>query len=494
MRVALDPIQDERASEQILVIEDDPDARENVRDILGLDGYVVLTAGTLSEVFERKDFTRVQVIVLDCQLPDGNSLDFLPRIRQHAPEASVVIVTGHPDLDGVIEALRQGAADFLIKPVNPDSLRIRVGRLLEQHRLAVAKERSDSLFRNLVEAAECQIVLLRPNDFTILYFSPYAERLTGYSADEVLGKSYLELLVPESEREVLAERSGQVLSGLPLHGFVGKIRCRDGSSRLMLKNARGVPDYNGAPALMIVGHDITELKDAEQRALHSERMAAIGQMCAGLAHESRNALQRSQACLEMLALKLEDRPDVLNLIDRIQQAQDDLHHLYEDVREFATPIRLAFSECRLAEIWRRAWEHLEPVHQGRQVMLHEPSNGLSLDCHGDPFRLEQVFRNILDNALAACTEPAEIAITGSAATMGGRDAVQIVIRDNGPGLNGEQRTRIFESFYTTKTRGTGLGMAIVKQIVEAHGGQVELGPAGGPGAEIILTLPRRQGH
>ena len=76
----------------------------------------------------------------------------------------------------------------------------------------------------------------------------------------------------------------------------------------MLRNVRCLPDYDGSPALLIVGHDITELKAAQERALQSERLAAIGQMCAGLAHESRNALQRSQACLEMLALKLEDRP------------------------------------------------------------------------------------------------------------------------------------------------------------------------------------------
>ena len=76
----------------------------------------------------------------------------------------------------------------------------------------------------------------------------------------------------------------------------------------MLRNVRCLPDYDGSPALLIVGHDITELKAAQERALQSERLAAIGQMVAGLAHESRNALQRSQACLEMLALQLEDRP------------------------------------------------------------------------------------------------------------------------------------------------------------------------------------------
>src|SRR5271165_4957489 len=94
------------------------------------------------------------------------------------------------------------------------------------------------------------------------------------------------------------------------------------------------------PAILTIGQDITYLKQAQQQALQAERLAAIGQMVAGLAHESRNALHRSQVCLEMLALEVEDRPEALNLIARLQMAQDDLYHLFEDVRSYAAPIHL----------------------------------------------------------------------------------------------------------------------------------------------------------
>jgi two-component system, LuxR family, sensor kinase FixL len=477
----------------MLIIEDDPDARANLRDILEMDDYEVQTATSMGEVLARPSITEVEVIILDRRLPDGNALDFLPQLRQQAPDSAVVIVTGFSDLEGAIEALRHGAADYILKPINPDSLRLRIGRLMQQRRLALAKERSDSVFRNLVEAAESMIVMLRPEDHAILYFSPFAEQLTGYRAEEVRGKSFLELLIPEADWPSLVDCYRQALRGVPQREIEGKILCRDGSTRVMLRNVRCLPDYDGSPALLIVGHDITELKAAQERALHAERMAAIGQMCAGLAHESRNALQRSQACLEMLALKLEDRPTALNLIGRIQRAQDDLHRLYEDVREYAAPIKLVLRDCHLAEIWRQAWSHLDPLRRGRQAILQERSNGLDLTCQADAFRLEQVFRNILDNALAACTDRPEIVIEGSAARLDGRKAIRIVVRDNGPGLNAEQRDKIFESFYTTKTHGTGLGMAIVKRIVEAHGGRVGIGGAEGGGAEIILTLPREQG-
>ncbi len=478
---------------RVLVIDDDIDARAHLREILELDQHHVVTAASLSEALLLSTIADSEVIILDRRLPDGNALDFLPGLLRRVPSSEVMIVTALSDLDGAIEALRQGAADYIVKPIDPETLRFRTQRLIEQHRLTLARARGDSLFRNLVEAAECMIVMLRPRDHAILYFSPYAEQLTGYAAADVLGKSFLDLLVTEDDRTRLAASEHAALAGFPQRAIERQIRCRDGRLRPMVGNLRCLPDYDGSPALLIVDHDITELKQAQQRALNVERLAAIGQMCAGLAHESRNALQRSQACLEMLALKLNDRPDALGLIGRIQQAQDDLHRLYEDVREYAAPIKLVLRDCDLCEIWRRAWSNLEPFRAGKQAKLREPVAEIHLACQADPFRLEQVFRNILDNALCARDDDVEITISGTEIWLDGRPAVQLSISDNGPGVNPDQHDKIFETFYTTKTRGTGLGLAIVKRIVEAHGGRIWLDATGHEGAEIILTLPRQQG-
>ncbi len=92
--------------------------------------------------------------------------------------------------------------------------------------------------------------------------------------------------------------------------------------------------------MLAIGHDLTALEEAQQRALQAERLAAIGEMVAGLSHESRNALHRSQVCLEMLTFEVEDRPEALQLIARLQAAQDDLYRVFEDVRTYAAPIAL----------------------------------------------------------------------------------------------------------------------------------------------------------
>ena len=167
-----------------------------------------------------------------------------------------------------------------------------------------------------------------------------------------------------------------------------------------------------------------------------------------------------------------------------------MQQLYEEVRGYAAPLILEREKVSLQSVWRQAWGTLELLRKGRDVSLVEEVDSLDLRCAVDSFRLQQVFRNILENALAACKDPVKITITCSEANLKNHQAIRIAIRDNGPGLKKEQRQRIFEPFFTTKTKGTGLGMAIAKRIVETHGGSIEIGEDGHAGAEILITLLR----
>ena len=368
-----------QSSNVVLVVEDNADARSNLIDILELDGYTTRSAGTFAEALAVDDWNLLAMI-LDRLLPDGTADEFLPRLRDLAPDVPIVIVTGFADLEGAIAALRQGAADYIIKPIDADSLRARIARIAEARRVK------------------------------------------------------------------------------------------------------------------------QELKQAQERLLQSERLAAIGEMMAGLAHESRNALQRSQACLEMLALEVQDRPAALNFVARIQKAQDHLHLLYEEVRDYAAPIRLRCEDHDLRMLLEETWEHLTVQHNGRDARLDFADGAERWICRVDRFTIGQVFRNIIENSLSACCDPVRISIHFQHVRLGDRPAVEVSLADNGPGLTSEARQKIFEPFFTTRTQGTGLGMAISRRIVEAHGGEIAVGSSDRPGtdrhgAEIILILPHdeRQG-
>lgn len=353
----------------LLVVEDDPDTRGNLIDILEMDGYRVQAAETFAQALKEARWDEYFAIVLDRKLPDGNSENFLPQLRQLAPQAAVVIVTGYEDLTGAVAALRNGASDYLIKPVDADTLRNRLRQLAEKRQAELA------------------------------------------------------------------------------------------------------------------------LKAANARMLQAERLAAIGQMMTGLVHESRNALQRSEACLEMLSLNLQGQQDSLDLVARVQKAQKKLHELFEEVRNYAAPIKLQRTEHNLCDVLKETWENLIWSRQGRDVSLHLPSGDTSPRCSVDAGRLEQVFRNIFENSLAACADPARIDISWKKKTFGGAPAWQLSIADNGPGMTPEQRQKIFDPFFTTKPSGTGLGMAISKRIIEEHGGTIAVSTTRALGTEIVITLP-----
>ncbi|RPI91247.1 MAG: PAS domain S-box protein [Planctomycetaceae bacterium] len=366
----------------------------------------------------------------------------------------------------------------------------RAARLAETQQIQEALAISEQALRAVLQAAPCMIVILN-REGTIRYFSPYAEELTGYAAEELLGADYFSHFITSAElAAAIRAELAQTLAGTPTVGFTNPIRGRDGVQRWMVWNTQRIADYQQEPAVLAVGQDITALRQAQNRVVQNERLAAIGEMMAGLAHESRNALQRSQACLEMLALEITDRPQALRLVDRIQNAQDSLHQLYEEVRDYAAPIRLELGEHNLRRIMEDTWDNLLVERQGRIASLvFESSPGIP-KARVDARAIEQVFRNILENALTASADPVEIRVRTSETAFDSRASLAVSIGDNGPGLDAETRTRIFEPFFTTKTKGTGLGMAIAKRLVEAHGGSISLDASAARGAEIVVIVPR----
>ncbi len=311
------------------------------------------------------------------------------------------------------------------------------------------------------------------------------EEMTGYERTELATpEDWFARLYPEDPVAARQRYDSARASGFSLP-LVTPIRCRDGHVRTI-----ELVGHASAGDEIWLMHDVTEYQAAQERALRAERLATVGQMITGLAHESRNALQRIRAATELLEDELQYLPEAVHLLGRIQKAQEDLERLYDEVRGYASPIQLEIQRCDLVRAWGEAWSELLNIHRNRTVELRENVDGGPWIVLGDRFRLVQIFRNLLENSLAACGDPVSIEVTCRAVTHDARPTVEISVRDNGPGLSDEAQRRIFEPFFTTKTKGSGLGMAIAQRIAEAHGGQLRVGETADPGAEIILELPR----
>jgi len=351
----------------ILAIEDDRDTQANLCDVLELDGHQVQAASSVHEALQRADWQDISAIILDRNLPDGSGDTLLPRLRELAPDAAIIVVTGYADWEGTVAALRHGATDYILKPVDADALRATLTR-------------------------------------------------------------------------------------------------------------------------------VAKLKEAEARALHAERLAAIGEMVTAVSHESRNALHRLGTIVDELADELRERLDLAPLLQNLRRAQDELQCIFEDLRCYAGPIHLDKDVCSLSTSWRQAWTDIQSLRHNRDAMLKEDVAGVDLYCSIDYFRMAQVFRNLFENSLAATKDPVRIVIRCDEDSSNGTPMLRVTVRDNGPGLSEEQKNKVFDPFFSTKPKGTGLGMAIAKRFVEAHGGRISVGEGKSPGAEFVFTLPKHNSH
>ncbi len=228
-----------------------------------------------------------------------------------------------------------------------------------------------------------------------------AARLFRHPPERLSGRP-LRVYVHPDHRFGLDLLLSRLRTGEPVQGKETLIQSREAVSVPVAVHAsaeRG--DAGRIVGLRWLLHDLTPLKEAQDRAVQAERLAAVGQTVAALAHESRNALQRSQACLRLIALEVPDRPRVVEYVARVQKAQDDLARLFEDVRTFTAPPVLDRRPCDLRTVWRDAWNDLEASHTGVRRSLAEVIETDELTCIADSFRLGQVFRNLFDNALAA---------------------------------------------------------------------------------------------
>ncbi len=367
--------------------------------------------------------------------------------------------------------------------------RLELQQRVERARMAAALHQEKQFADRLIERAKA-IVLVLDTSGRILRFNPYLESLTGMSLEQVRGRDWFTTFVPSAERDRSRQLLLETLRDSDSSGAINQILASSGQLRSVSWSGTALKTVEGETvAVLAVGHDITELQEAQQRALQAERLAAIGQMITGLAHESRNALQRIQACAEMLEYEVEENAEATDLVRRIQSAQDHMHRLYEEVRGYAAPIQLELEPLQLPEVWHEAWELLGPQRGQRQAGLREEIEDGMPAVRADRFRLVQLFRNLMENSLAACPDPVDVHIQCRRIPWGKHAAVEVLVSDNGPGLDPQQRERIFQPFFTTKTKGTGLGMSIAQRIVEAHQGRIAVSDAPNRGAAIQVILP-----
>jgi len=332
------------------------------------------------------------------------------------------------------------------------------------------------------------------------FVSPRIRDLLGYGPEELLGKS---VEGTEKSSQELAELYRKVATGEELRSSCEYgARHQDGSWRTMLGMASPMLDADGKPAGVIISvRDVTTEKKLEQQIIQSERLAAMGQMIGGFAHELNNPLTSILGMAELLqdgGITEAGRKQVGILHQQARRAAE----IVQNLQYFARPPAPGRTQVDLNELVQRT-VHLQayPLRKSNITVdfLPEPSLPAVI---ADSNQLMQVFLNLLLNAEQAIRENREkgtIRVRLGRGTPGkvpasaaeNTDLVWIVFQDDGPGIAPETLPHIFDPFFTTKRpgRGTGLGLSICKTVLREHGGNIEAASAPGGGAVFTITLP-----
>ncbi|MFP4037959.1 MAG: sensor histidine kinase [Desulfobacteraceae bacterium] len=236
---------------------------------------------------------------------------------------------------------------------------------------------------------------------------------------------------------------------------------------------------------------VIEERAKEQRELESqlhqaERLAALGEMVAGVSHEIKNPLGIIQSTAELLAGSPEAEESQKRLSRVIQEESARLNGIVTEFLDFARPQTPSLRETELADVLLRNISFLRPEFEKKGIRVEHNLDGRPLSLQADPDLLYRVFLNILINAVQAMEEGGDIRLTAYETP----DVCTVQIKDTGPGISEDNLPKLFNPFFTTKEKGTGLGLSIVKKIVEAHSGSIEVSSAPGEGTKVTIRLPR----
>ena len=317
-------------------------------------------------------------------------------------------------------------------------------------------------------------------------WNPAAERITGYRYSEIRDRSH--------------EVFGASIKGIFGHtddlregpiGFEGEVVKKDGRKLILGMTASLLKDEkNDVRGIILTFQDITKVAEMEEQVRRQERLATIGRLAAGIAHEIRNPLASLSGSIQVLRKDLDLKGDNQHLMEIVLREAERLNTIITEFLEYARPKASSLEEIALASLVDETIMLLRNNRNFREDIKIACDVASTVVLRADPQRMRQVFWNLLINACQALPSGGEVKISAAPVSQSGdTEWIAITISDSGQGIAREDIDKIFHPFFTTKTGGTGLGLAIVYRIIEDHGGTIDVESEPGKGTRFSIMLP-----
>lgn len=346
-------------------------------------------------------------------------------------------------------------------------------------------------YEDLLSSLQDGVVILDGGG-RVQFMNQAAEELTGQAASAAAGRSVGEAFPPPAPLASLAAKTAA--AGRSHTDYDGVLVRADGIRVSLSAVASLVCDAAGeARGVVLVLRDLSRVRELQEQIRRSERLAALGVLAAGVAHEVRNPLVGVRAAAQLLETEPTFPAPLREYTGVIIRQVDRLNRIVGDLLALAEQRPLAPQPCNIHPLLEEALRLGAAAHpDGRSQIVRQYDPEVP-PVAGDPDRLFQVFLNLVRNGLEAMPAGGELTVRTrferAAPQCGGRSAGLVEIADRGPGIPPADQARLFTPFFTTKDGGTGLGLAIALRIVEEHRGALEVASRPGEGATFRVFLP-----
>ncbi len=493
---------------RVLLVDDDPDLLNSLSDLLQPEGYEVVVANGVESARRTAAVFEPDVALLDVKLGPDNGLELIAVLKRLRPDLACVIMTGYADTESAVRALREGADDFLSKPVDPSSLLRTLNRCWQQQKLqrenravVIALKTSEERTRAIMENVADALVTIDSQGI-VESINPAALNMFGYEADELLGEN-VSRLVDEGDRawhddyirRYLDGGEGRIIGKGPRE--VRGVR-KDGE---MLELELTVSETWIGSQRVFIGamRDISERKRLEAHLRQTQKMEAVGQLTGGVAHDFNNLLAVILGNAELLENRIgTDNPQVQAVIRAAGRGSELTQQL------------LAFS--RLKPLRPRVLDPVRLLGGMSELLTRTLAETIEVRfltgddirrIEADPAQMESALLNLAINSGQAMPEGGELTIEIANQTIDRRaaaemtdvapgDYVTIAVADTGVGMAPEVLARAFDPFFTTKLvgEGSGLGLSMVYGFARQSGGFAIIESESGRGTTVRLYLPR----
>ena len=356
-----------------------------------------------------------------------------------------------------------------------------IGRdITERKNVDILLEESRQQYRSLFEYSPDIVSMLDLNGI-ITNLNPQFEKITGFSPKDFIGRSIVDLL-PERQSKLVLEKIAKVVQDHCPQMFEIEIQHLKGHTITLQSTSLPIIVNNQIAGIICNSRDVTELRQTEERLRRTDKLTVVGELSASVAHEIRNPLTSLKGLVQLL--QMEDEKHQLYyqiMLDELNR----INHIVGELLLLAKPQQIKFTEVDLQLILFNVISLLKSEASLHNILIEFEVQDPKIIIEGEPNQLKQLFINIVKNAIEA-SKAADVVLI----SIHSSDNSAIVrIKDQGCGISKELLERIGEPFYSSKEKGTGLGMTVSFKIAQSHNGTIKFISEPDIGTEVVVQLP-----